>query len=216
MSGGEVSSGGPRPMVVRLGYRPAGIALVLLFGLIGVLMLSTAALVMSEGVDSVSALVLFAFAAIAGIAMSGLTVFILVGMYSGREVAVLSSEGVSFTRVEDPALRRWRWSEVTSVGHTIEAAGAYQQAVVYTFGLPPGRRSRAMMYSVASATVSDRFWFRDYQIAAIRITPFHTPSPRAVGRYIYSVAPDKGLELIPPRHRPKNYPWRDISGDAGA
>lgn len=33
------------------------------------------------------------------------------------------------------------------------------------------------------------------------------PPPRRVKQCIYAVAPDLGLPLIPPRHRPKGYPW---------
>ncbi|WP_019200450.1 hypothetical protein [Tsukamurella sp. 1534] len=212
MNGGAGESPAVAPMVVRLGFRPAGVALLLGWILSGIAMLAVLVTVFKEGGGG-SAVVIGALSLAIAAGMFGLVAFLLMSIDEGREDAVIEPDGVVFLRVPYPGLQSWGWSEITRITTSEESARGVRLALVFHFHVEDERRLCEMEHAVPAATRSDKFWFRSYSVATVRVTPFHTPSPRAVSRYIYSVAPELGLELIPPRHRPKGYPWRDISGD---
>lgn len=200
------------PLVVRKGFRPEGVSLLMGFTGIGVFLLIAAILERTAGSGIGWSGVLIAL----GFSFLGFAAYCAWGARDREAVAVIDGDGITFPRIVDPVLRRWRWAEIDRIyAEDVDARG-YRVRVVLCFIPVSGPRTRALLAGVPEPTRWQRRWERGVVPTVVPIDPLTVPAPRHVKRYIHSVAPELGLELIPPRHRPKGYPWRDIGGAGSA
>lgn len=193
----------PQPLVVGFGIRGAGITALVAYGGFAVLGLWASADLVSKG-EADWAVVLIAVLAVAS---AGYTVALAILLGSGRVAAILSPTGITLPWVGDPALREWAWAEIARIDVTTRDARGLTYRSDFQLRLVPSPRAVALDRAPILLTGWQRRWISPTGPAAFSIGWMTAPPPRRVKRYIYAVAPELGLPLIPPRHRPKKYPW---------
>ena len=192
---------GAQPVVVRFGFRSAGVGVLAIIGGSGLLMVSFSAYLTTQGEPAAGVVLCLAM----GVLLTAPAVFSVSIMLSRRVVVVLSPDGVEFPWIAVPSVRRWTWAEIEGIV-AIERAHEGSRTD-YRLELAPSPRARRLRSVPDDRTRLQRYLIRPAGPATFSIWWFTTPSPRVVNRYIYAVAPELGLPLIPPRHRPKGYPW---------
>ncbi|VDR37290.1 Uncharacterised protein [Tsukamurella paurometabola] len=193
----------PSALVVGFGFRGAGFIALAAYGSLAVLALIASFGLATEG-ESASAV---ALVGVLGVASAGFAVALVALLASRRVAAILSPGGITLPWVADPALREWDWSEIRMIQVMTRDARGVTYRSDFLLQLHPSARASALESVPDDLTGWQRRWVHPAGPASFSIGWMTAPAPRHVKRYIYGVAPELGLPLIPPRHRPKGYPW---------
>ncbi|AUN39645.1 hypothetical protein ASU32_06150 [Tsukamurella tyrosinosolvens] len=193
----------PPAFVVGFGFRGAGFIALAAYGGMAVLAL-VGSVGMQQAGESASAV---AVVGALGVASAGYVVALAALLASRRVAAILSPRGIALPWVADPALREWDWSEIQRIEVMKRDARGVTYRSDFLLQLHPSARASALESVSDDLTGWQRRWVHPAGPASFSIGWMTAPAPRHVRRYIYAVAPELGLPLIPPRHRPKGYPW---------
>ncbi|MEP9417483.1 hypothetical protein ABLE92_24500 [Gordonia sp. VNQ95] len=182
---------GETELVIRAGVRPTGAVLFGVNLVIGVVMTFAGITLMATASDP-GFFVMSLVAAISGALLLVAVVVIGLAWWRGEALAVITDTSITLCAIDDPALREWAWSDIVRIDVDQEIANGVRIATVYRFTLIPGERTDALMTSMPTRT---RWLFtrRPADPTCMRVTSFHTPAPRRIRKFLYSVAPRRDV-----------------------
>ncbi|GEE03870.1 hypothetical protein nbrc107696_43160 [Gordonia spumicola] len=163
-------------LVVRSGFRPAGVVLV-------VLNLCTAAVILWGGWMGAEQGG-HPWMAVGVIGLGGLLVLmsaiVCARAFAHTVVAVVTARSVLLSGVADPALREWEWKDIAGIDAVEQSMRGLTVATVFRLQLHPSERAQELANG-APAGFGPSF----------RVSLFHRPKPRTISDFMRSVAPEQ-------------------------